>query len=216
MPETGLSAPHGVLLVLFAVNQEGQYFLAPSKNIYVCITGMGAANAANAARCAIAQTSPKTVITAGFAGGLDPKYAVGTVLYDEDPACGLQAALEREGAKHGRFYCHDKVVSTALEKAKLWKETGADAVEMESSIIRAICKEAGIPSATIRVISDSAEQDMPLDFNSLMGPNNRIDKKRLAATLLRRPSLIPALLKFQRRTVCAARSLGSVITEIVS
>jgi len=68
---------------------------------------------------------------------------------------------------------------------------------MESSAIRAICQEEGIPGATIRVISDAADYDLPLDFNSLMTPDCRINHLKLAGTLLRAPGKISELMTFQ-------------------
>ena len=90
------------------------------------------------------------------------------MIYDEDYDAGFGKDLEEMGVVPAKFYCHRRVAITAEEKSVLWKETGADAVEMESSVIRTICHELKIPSATVRVISDDARQDLPLDFNALM------------------------------------------------
>ena len=85
---------------------------------------------------------------------------------------------------------------------------------MESGIIRAICKERGIPSATVRVISDAADEDLPLDFNRLMDADARFRYDRLAVALLKSPGRIRALIQMGFRTRRAARELASVLSSL--
>jgi len=100
---------------------------------------------------------------------------------------------------------------TVAEKEALWKSTGADAVEMESSVLRAICRERQIPSATVRVISDAANENLPLDFNALMTADDRINYVKLALAVAASPRKIRALMEFQRTTTTAARNLAGVL-----
>jgi len=223
-PVGRLASPPIGLLVCFAVEEETKFF-APHRSggkgfqlattFQVWMTGIGRKNAAENARNAIAHMRPERVITAGFAGGLNPKLKCGTVIYEEDFDAGFGPELEALGAVPAKFYCHRRVAITAEEKAALWKETGADAVEMESSVIRTICREFHIPSATIRVISDDATQDLPLDFNALMTSEARINYLKLFGAVLSRPSRIPKLIEFQQQTIGAARKLGAVLEELL-
>ena len=220
-----LAQPPVDLLVCFAVKEEARFFTAATEGFMGALTGdiscqswiigMGRANAAEGIRRAINLVRPERVITAGFAGGLNPKYKFGTVLYDQDFLADFGAELEKFGAISGKFHCHKRVAITAIEKAELWRSTGADAVEMESSAIRTICGEFRIPSATVRVISDDATQDLPLDFNALMTSDDRIDYKRLIWNVLSQPTRIPKLIRFQRQTVDAARKLGIVLQGLL-
>jgi adenosylhomocysteine nucleosidase len=201
------------ILVCFAVKEEAKFFL-PSKNMGPCerlITGMGLKNTLKNFRAAIATVQPRLVITAGFAGGLNPKLRIGTVVFDEDPEAGLAPKLLALDAVPVRFHCATRVAVTAVEKRELWKSSGADAVEMESAAIRMGCRGLKIPSATIRVISDAAEDDLPLDFNALMTPYDRINYARLAWKLLGSPQKIPRLMKFRRQTIFAARKLADAL-----
>ncbi|MGZ4961018.1 MAG: phosphorylase family protein [Limisphaerales bacterium] len=218
------------MLVCFAVKEEARFF-SPLREVRVAkgareevrtcafcqvwLTGMGRTNAARSIREAIAKVKPERVITAGFAGGLNPKLKVGDILYDQDFDAGLANQLEDLGAISAKFHCHRRVAITTEEKFALWQETSADAVEMESSVIRTICKEFRIPSATVRVISDDAHQDLPLDFNALMTSEDRIDYPKLIWTVLSRPSRIPKLMEFQRQTIAASQKLGSVLQDLL-
>ena len=87
---------------------------------------------------------------------------------------------------------------------------------MESSVIRNLCHELKIPSATIRVISDTANDDLPLDFNALMTSDERIHYGKLALAIMRSPRKISQLINFQRQTMTAARELGRVLNELFS
>jgi nucleoside phosphorylase len=205
-------------LVCFTVKEEAAFFhpIRHSEDlVQVWITGMGRKNAAEAIRKAVAAVEPEHVLTCGFAGGLNPALRLGSILFDEDFDSGLSHRLVELGAVSARFHCSRRVAVTATEKKVLWETTGADAVEMESSVIRTICRELRIPSATIRVISDTAQDDLPLDFNTLMTSEDRINYSRLAWTLIKSPRKIPQLLAFQRQTVTAARRLGELLTELL-
>jgi adenosylhomocysteine nucleosidase len=202
-------------LICFAVKEEAKFF-APSMlpgTGSVLITGMGRSNAAAAIRTALAKSRPAMVITAGFAGGLNPRLAFGTVVFETDSETGLGDRLLETGAVPVRFHCADRVAVTVAEKKLLWQSTKADAVEMESSAIRSICREQAIPSATVRVISDAADEDLPLDFNALMTPDDRINYARLAWTVALSPRKIPALIRFQKLTMTAARKLAETLHQ---
>src|SRR5581483_6390384 len=111
--------------------------------------------------------SPKLVITCGFAGGLNPGLKIGDVLYEtlnQKPEIQNLAAV---AAKPAKFHCADRIATTVAEKKQLRERTGADVVEMESAAIHAVCEERNIPCITVRVISDTADEDLPLDFNTL-------------------------------------------------
>jgi hypothetical protein len=178
---------------------------------------------------------PNLVLTCGFAGGLNPDLKPGDVVFETENAPlapslsppggervsartgeGVFSKLSVAGAKPVKFICADRIATTVAEKKKLRAETGADAVEMESGAIQAVCRERGIPCATIRVISDTANEDLPLDFNALAKPDMNLDYGKLAVAILRSPGKIGALLRLQKQTRFAAEQLASVLEKIVS
>jgi adenosylhomocysteine nucleosidase len=207
-----------VTLVCFAVKTEAAAFgkLASARpSVRMLVTGMGWDNAARTVRAALARERPQLVLSCGFAGGLNPELAPGTVLYAADAETGLGPVLLAAGARPARFHCVRQAACSVADKRAAWAATGADAVDMESQVIRDLCREQNIPSATVRVILDGALEDLPLDFNLLMTPDQRLDPVKLTLALIKSPAKLSALLRLQRQSSSAAQRLAHVLARAV-
>lgn len=208
--------PHPRPWVCFAVPQEAKPFrravLQGPDSPQILVTGMGPQNARLGMEAALAHESPSYVLTCGFAGGLKSDWPRGAILF-ETTSTSLADALHQAGAHSGRFSTQPRVAVTRQEKHSLWTETHADAVEMESGVIQALCAGRSIPCATVRVISDAADEDMPLDFNALMDSSYRLRPSRLAWSLVRQPQRLPALIRLGTSTQRAAQSLAELLTR---
>ena len=136
-------------------------------------------------------------------------------MFDADADSQFVTRLTKLGAAPVKFFCAERIAVTAADKLTLRKQTGADAVEMESGVIRALCQQRGIPSATIRVISDDAGTNLPMDFNRIVGADGNMNYFKLAAALARSPSLVPKLMRFQRELDTASRRLGEALRELL-
>ena len=216
-------------LICFALKEEAAPFqkiaahrtaLMPARPA-ILIVGIGRQNAEKAAREFLAQHSSELVLTCGFTGGLDPNLKLGDVIFElsasetRNPELAIRHSLLAAGAKPAKFFCADRIASTVAEKKALREESGADAVEMESAVIHAVCRERGIPCATIRVISDAADEDLPLDFNALAKADKSLDFGKLAWAIAKSPGKIGALMALQKKTSFAARQLATVLEKII-
>ncbi|MEI8291034.1 MAG: hypothetical protein WCH99_16335 [Verrucomicrobiota bacterium] len=220
-------------LFCFALKEEAVPFhklAAGYPGISTLIVGIGRQTAEKSIRSFLCNCSPDRVFTCGFAGGLNPDYNLGDVVFEiadrrDGPLTSnsdgdswnssLRNELLAAGAKPVKFACADRIATTAMEKWELWNNTGADAVEMESAAIHAVCAERGIPCITVRVISDTAHEDLPLDFNALSRPDKGLDFRKLVWAIVRAPGKIGDLMKLQKRTRFAAEQLASVLKKLV-
>ena len=231
-----------IALACFALKEEAAPFrkiAAGKAEISILLTGIGRQNAEKTVREFLAggasvlasrsqdtSTSqarlvgslppPSLVLTCGFAGGLNPDLKLGDVVFEvQSPESKVQSQLLAAGAKPAKLFSADHVAVTAAEKKRLREETGADAVEMESAAIHAVCQERGIPCITVRVISDTAKEDLPLDFNALAKPDKSLDYGKLLWAIAKSPGKTGALMKLQKRTSFAAEQLANVLAKII-
>jgi adenosylhomocysteine nucleosidase len=228
-------------LICFALKEEAAPFqkiavgkAASTQAVSILLTGIGRQNAEKSLREFLATHSPNLVLTCGFAGGLNHELKLGAVVFEihssssrcesaqikngeklEPTHVGCYEKLVAAGAKPAKLFCADRIATTVAEKKKLRDETGADAVEMESSAIHAVCAEHGIPCVTVRVISDTASEDLPLDFNALSKPDKNLDFGKLAWAIAKSPGKIGALMELQKKTKFAAERLAIVLNKII-
>jgi adenosylhomocysteine nucleosidase len=208
----------GGVLVCFALKEEKTAFQKIAERnpaVSVLVTGIGQKNAEKSVRDFLAGKTPTRVLTCGFAGALVPALAIGAVVFETDDA-RLREALTAAGARPVKFHCADRIATTSREKRELRQSTNADVVEMESGVISKICREHHLPCATVRVISDVVDEDLPLDFNLLSKPDRSMDYGKLAWAVAKSPGRIGALLRLQKQTRFAAEQLAAVLAKVIS
>jgi adenosylhomocysteine nucleosidase len=227
-------------LICFALKEEAAPFhkiAAGRLGIFTLIVGIGRQNAEksvsgflNSCRSRGDETqiknqsetphvvayTPDLVLTCGFAGGLNPGLKLGEVVFELSTANPqLSTRLLAAGAKPAKFFCAERIATTVTEKKKLRDETGADAVEMESAAIHAVCHERNIPCATVRVILDTANEDLPLDFNALAKPDKSLDFGKLFLTIAKSPGKIGELMELHKKTSFASQQLADMLEKVV-
>jgi adenosylhomocysteine nucleosidase len=143
------------------------------------------------------------IVSTGFCGALDPSLSVGDIVVSG------AAPSAQINFRSGRIHSVDRVIIKSQEKLALRNETGALAVEMEAAAVEEKAREWGVPFYCIRVVSDTASDDMPLDFNHFRDAQGRFSRTRISMAAMARPlTAIPALLRLNKNCKCASQKLG--------
>lgn len=181
--------------------------------------GPGPKLAGRAAAVAKEHEELKGLVSTGFCGALDPAFEAGDILIathilggdgTETPVQWPAAAPG--SAKSGKLLSMDRVAGTAAEKSAL-RKSAADAVEMEAAGVAARAAEYKLPFYCIRVVTDTAQESLPLDFNRMRDTEGRFNRTRIVAAAIRRPLVFPQLLDLNRKCRDAAQALGDFIAD---
>ena len=148
------------------------------------------------------------IVSTGFCGALDPALRVGDIVVSGDTVRSPRPFVR------GEILSVDRVAVTAEEKRELRTRTGAAAVEMESAAVEAKAREWGVPFRCVKVVSESAAQDMPLDFNQYRDSAGRFSLPRIALAAVLHPfTVMPALRELDRNCRAAAERLGEFFAD---
>lgn len=179
--------------------------------------GPGPRLAGEAMRVALQHESPRAVISTGYCGALDPALKVGDLFVATEVIASPGGERYPAGRppnpaaySTGTLVSLDRVAVSAVEKAGL-RGAGAAAVEMEAAAVAHSAREHGFPFFCIRSVSDSAEEDMPLDFNQYRDRDGRFQNGRIAVSALLRPSSLPGLVRLARASGLASANLGEFL-----
>lgn len=158
------------------------------------------------------------VISAGACGALAPGLGAGDLIVPElvVDATGRRwtAALLRRLPATGTLLTVADVVETAAQKSRLWLETGARAVDMESAYVLAWAAERGIPGAVIRGVSDGAERGVPAALAASVGDDGRVRPLRAVTAALGRRAAFADLVDLRAGTEAALKTVAGALATL--
>jgi len=161
---------------------------------------------------------PSLVVSAGACGALAPDLAVGALVVPEAVVAAGTARLSTASlsvlAASGTLLTVGDVVHTPGDKARLWIETGAVAVDTESSLILAWARAQGVPGAVVRGVSDSATSGVPRDLAALVEPGGRVSRGGALRAVLARPAALADAIALGRGTGLALRSVAAALARL--
>ncbi|MBC7961821.1 MAG: phosphorylase [Steroidobacteraceae bacterium] len=198
-------------------------------------SGMGFKNAAGAAEMVIRDRAPDLLISAGFCGGIAAELRVGDVVVAkkmvivsetgiEDlptaiPAAGLNFVVRQSacGARvfGGTFAGTAVITSKAKLVGMLSNGCPCPVVEMESAAIALVAAENGIPLIAIRSVSDPVDEELGFSLDEFCDNSLRIRPGRVLLTILRKPRIIPQLVRLAGNSRIAAKSLTAALEKLL-
>jgi adenosylhomocysteine nucleosidase len=158
------------------------------------------------------------VISAGACGALAPELIVGELVVPEvvvDRA-GQRwpTARMRRLAAAGTLLSVGEVVETPAQKSRLWLETGARAVDMESAAILTWAAERGASGAVIRAVADSAARGIPAALAASVAADGRVRPLRAVTAALARATTISGLMELRAGTEAALKTVAAALATL--
>ena len=189
------------------------------------VSGAGIVAAGRAATALLEGHAPALLVSAGFAGGLDPALARGAVVLATGTVRGGAprfplariAALLPAASTDVDIATVDSIVATTAAKRDLRAATGAAIVDMETHAVAAAAAAAKIPCASVRIVSDAAGDELPADIARLVTPQSAFRRAGAAlAAIGRKPATAGTLWRLWEHAVVDGRTLAATLERLVA
>jgi hopanoid-associated phosphorylase len=177
----------------------------------------------------------RVLLSWGVAGGLDPELEPGDLVIpagvvaeegeswplSQEFHANLSAVVPapHRGVGQGggaRLLGLERMVLDAAEKAALFEQTGAAAVDMETHRVAQVAADTGLPALAIRAIGDPAGRALPALVAGALGEDGRPAIGPVIAGLARRPWDLGALLRVKWDTDVALAALAAVVDRSIA
>lgn len=193
--------------IVVGMQSEAAIFAALPRNPFSLIACAGA-NSIRAEQAArqLVKDGARSLLSFGVAGGLNPTLKIGDrviatkVIFPDRREAFCALDLNISDAHKLPIAGSDTAVISSKDKALLFKETNAAAVDMESHGVAKAAMDLGLPFGVIRAISDTAQTTIPAFALLGIKPDGGLNPLPVALHLLRRLDQLPALLRLNRDT----------------
>lgn len=192
--------------------------------VRVLLTGMGWECARRTTK-SVMEDVFDACISSGLAGGLKTAYgAADIVAFRQVGEVGgermmpssrwlLDQATKQGASIAGKLLTSKRLVLTANEKQRMG--LFGDAVDMESFRVMAAAHGRGIPAITLRAISDTVDEDLPMDFSEHVSESGQIAVGRVLGKIAFSPQIIPTMIRFGSRTKRVAEKLTGFLDSFI-
>jgi nucleoside phosphorylase len=215
------------LLALTAVERRGKidscdvaWGTLAGAPVVIARTGEGQVMAERGSAALLKEVPARRLLVVGISGGLTPDLEPGAlivgrqVLQDGKAApapdgAWTAAALRMDGAAGGTLITTREILCTVACKTAAREQLGGPgpaAVDLETAVHARAAVAAGVPWLAVRAVCDTADEDLPIDFNRFRDDQGRVQRDRIMYHAMSHPSVVRGLRDMQKRvSLCAGR-----------
>ena len=181
-----------------------------NKEVILAFSGIGKVNASYTTSLIIHNYQPDIIISTGVSGGLgqsdlmqfvvasatcqhdfdtsalgDELGMIGTINVKYFPTDKVisQLFIKDANAKYGVVACGDQFICNKEKAKQISTDFNAIACDMESGAIGQVCYMAKVPYVVVRCISDSADDNATMDFNTLVIKASKLLSSKVIETI---------------------------------
>ena len=207
---------------------------AGTVQITVLVTGIGTESSAQAMGLMMQMADENkhfdVCVSSGLAGALDEALMPGDIIapqsliaenkHSEAPSEQLKVhpELRKQAVAMGAIAADCLLTShqvMAKASAKRACSSKAQSVDMESFEIVKEAQAWGAQSVVVRAISDSAKEDLPINFNLTLSKKQQVSVSKIVWQLAKNPVALPAVLRFAAQSRKAAEKLARFLDAYV-
>ncbi|MCP4194131.1 MAG: hypothetical protein GY768_26270 [Planctomycetaceae bacterium] len=199
------------------------------RSIVIAESGVGQKKAAHATDDLIAIHKPSCVISTGFATGLRDEAKYGHILMANSVAdctgnhypihLAMDPAVIQsiKGLHVDRLLTVDEMRQTPQDKRMLGEQYAAAACDMETFAVAEICQNQSVSFLSVRVISDTVDDQLPFEIETLQDQKSLASKLgATAGAIFNRPSAVKDLWKLKEDALKASDRLARFLVSVSS
>lgn len=195
--------------------------------ILLAYTGAGPANAEKAARMLVDKGADR-LISWGCAAALSPQLRPGNlviaeqVMFDQQVfetdkrwSHKLRSRLsERLVVSGGNLFTEHHIVADSADKQAVHRDTGANALDMESGAIAKVAVEAELPCLVLRAIADPVSMSLPQAVVYALDEQGQVQIGKLLRFILTHPWEISGLIQLGWHFRAAQKTLNIIARQL--
>jgi adenosylhomocysteine nucleosidase len=206
-------------------------FQVNGRFVYLIQSGMGPAQAAAATRALLKHAEPEVILNFGFGGavlsGLEvaelvlaervfrmegdgitelpaPDASLGGLVLESCARVGLQL-------RRGGFITACGITNKGEMAGRIGGSTALPLLEMETAAVLQQAQGAGVPVVAIRGVSDAADEELGFAIEEFCDAELNLSPWRLARAVLKRPLLVPQLIRLAGNSRRAGKQLALAV-----
>jgi adenosylhomocysteine nucleosidase len=198
--------------------------------VVIARTREGGSGATRGAEALLNRVAVDRLLIIGVSGGLTATLQTGDLIVGHELLNGGRtvpapdadwktAALQVGGARAGTLVSTREILCTPSAKAALRETVGAGvpaAADLETAAYASAAAKHDVSWLAVRAISDTADEELPVDFNQFLDDDGRIRRDQIMWYAMRHPAVVPGLRDLQRRVSLCADRLAAFVDQLLN